>query len=211
MQWLHYVGERNYTPAEFIKEAKAIGISRRAPANQVGAMHFGDTVLLLTWRGGKPAVFGEFRISRVIFQGEVNAKLKDQLQSEGKIVADNSGAAPVQVKRKCGSYWMGGGCTVRDDVDIPELIEDAEKIHAELLKGEGVPEGETGSLWVMVGGDLTKEYFPPRTLDPAPSFTRGFMRTPDGTHFVDANPTDTGIPTGAPAIVGVEEYQGAMG
>lgn len=205
-QWLTYVGSKHYSPAKFLAEARAIGISRRIPANIAKGMHFGDTVLLMDWRAGRPACFGEFRISRIFFEGEVQSKVVKELKDEDKIVEDHSGAPATVVHRECGDYLMGGGATVRDDVDIPELVEKAEKAHKDLAGEGGVKEGDEGSLWAMVGGELTREYFPPRTLEPAPKFTRGFMHMTDGMSFVDANPTETGIAPKPSSVVGVEQY-----
>ncbi|MCG3177527.1 MAG: hypothetical protein MOGMAGMI_02501 [Candidatus Omnitrophica bacterium] len=207
--YLHYIGGK-YTPRKFIAESKRVGfITRRAPANQVKAMHFKDTVILLDWRKGKPAAFGEFIVTGVVFDGELNAKLIEELKAEDKIVEDNTGGGSVTVDRECGSFSMGGGAGVREDVDIPEIMEKAEKIQAEQQDAVGLGKESRGTVWCMVMGVLTKEYFPPRTLDPVPPFTRGFMQMLEGTTFIAAHGDE--IPHDAPAsqVVGVENYERA--
>jgi hypothetical protein len=207
--FMTYIGGK-YSPKSFIAEAKRVGfITRRAPANQVKAMHFKDNVVLLDWRKGKPAAFGEFVVTGVVFDGELNAKLIEELKKEDKIVEDNTGGPSTQVERECGEFAMGGGASVRDDVDIPEIMEKAERLNDELQGGMGLGKESRGTVWCMVMGVLTKEYLPPRTLDPAVPFTRGFMTLPEGTSFVTAHGDE--ISHGAPSsqIVGVENYERA--
>lgn len=207
--WLHYVGGK-YTPQKFIAESERVGfITRRAPANQVKAMHFKDDVLLLDWRKGKPAAFGEFVVTGVVFDGELNQKLIEELKAEDKIIEDNTGGDAVTVDRECGTFTMGGGATLREDVDIPEVMEKAERIQNDLQAARGLSKAAGGTVWCMVMGVLTKEFFPPRTLDPVPSFTRGFMALPKGTNFVTANGDEISHDATAGQIVGVENYERA--
>lgn len=207
--WTTYIGGR-YTPQSFLAEAKRVGfITRRAPAHQAKAMHFKDTVLLLAWRKGKPACFGEFVVTGIVFDGELNAKLIEELKAEDKIVEDNTGGPSTQVERECGEFTMGGGASVRDDVDIPEIMEKAEKIQAEQQAAAGLDDKSHGAVWCMVMGVLTKEYFPPRTLDPAVPFTRGFMALTEGTHFVTAHGDEISHDAPVSQIVGVENYERA--
>lgn len=207
--WLHYVGGK-YTPQKFIAESKRVGfITRRAPANQVKAMHFKDTVLFLDWRKGKPACFGEFVVTGIVFDGELNLKLIEELKAEDKIEQDNTGGDAVTVDRECGTFTMGGGATLRDDVDIPEIMEKAERIQDELQAARGLSKESGGTVWCMVMGVLTTEFFPPRTLDPVPPFTRGFMQMPADTIFVATNGDEISHDATASQIVGVENYERA--
>lgn len=207
--WLHYVGGK-YTPAKFIAESKRVGfITRRAPANQVKSMHFKDSVLLLDWRKGKPACFGEFKITGVVFDGELNQKLIEELKQEDKIIEDNTGGPSTQVDRECGEFTMGGGASVRDDVDIPEIMEKAERLQDEIQSAKGLSKASGGTVWCMVMGVLTKEYFPPRTLDPIPPFTRGFMTLPEGTTFITSNGDEIAHTVTENSVHGVENYERA--
>lgn len=207
--WLHYIGGK-YTPRKFIAESIRVGfITRRAPANQVKSMHFKDNVLLLDWRKGKPACFGEFVVTGVVFDGELNQKLVEELKSEDKIIEDNTGGGSTQVDRECGDFTMGGGASVRDDVDIPEIMEKAERLQDEIQSAKGLSKASGGTVWCMVMGVLTKEYFPPRTLDPIPPFTRGFMALPEGMTFVASNSDEVSLDATVSQIVGVENYERA--
>ncbi len=197
-QWLHYVGGY-YTPKKFLREARRIGISRRASSNIVKNMNFGDRVLLLNWREGRPAAFGEFRISRIFFDADLQAQVVEKLKAEDKIVEDHSGGASTKVTRECGSYMMGGGASVSDDTTSRDIIETAEKIREE--------EGKQGeALWVMIGGELTGTIVPPQTVVLAdgafPPFTRSFMHMPEGLTFKDEGEA----PAITPAVVGVRGY-----
>jgi len=207
--WLHYMGGK-YTPRKFLDEAVRVGfITRRAPANQVKSMHFKDNVLCLDWRKGKPACFGEFTITGIVFDGELNAKLVEELKAEDKIVEDNTGGPSTQVERECGEFTMGGGATLREDVDIPEIMEKAERIQDELQSARGLSKEQSGTVWCMVMGILTKEYVPPRTLQPAPPFTRGFMQIPEGTTFVSSHSDEISHQANENVISGVENYERA--
>lgn len=209
--WLHYIGGK-YTPAKFIAESKRVGfITRRAAANQVKTMHFRDTVLCLKHRGKNvaPAVFCEFVVTGVVFDGELNLKLVDELKAEDKIIEDNTGGPSMTVDRECGEFTMGGGATLREDVDIPEIMEKAERIQDEMQTAKGLSDGAGGTVWCMVMGVLTKEYVPPRTLAPAVPFTRGFMALPEGTTFVSANGDEIAADVEIRQIAGVGEYERA--
>ncbi|HZQ11020.1 MAG TPA: hypothetical protein VFD70_30900 [Anaerolineae bacterium] len=208
-QWFHYVGGR-YTPRKFIEESIRVGfITRRAPANQVKAMHFGDTVVLLDWRKGKPAAFGEFIINGVMFDGKVQQKLVEELKAEDKIVQDDSGVPSVKVERECGDFTMGGGASVREDVDIPEIMEKAERANNDMQGELGLKDESKGSLWCMVKGTLTKTFIPPRTIDPAPPFTRGFMQVPEGTQFIASHADEHVHNEAERTVTGVGEYERA--
>ncbi len=172
--YFHYVGGK-YTPEKFIAEAREQGISRRAPASQVKSMSFGDRVILLDWRGGRPAAFAEFVISRVFFDPEISKAVGEGLLEDGRcefqdFTADGGGG--VEVDRACGSYTIGGAFMCKDDVTLGEVFERAEEADK--------ARGGDGNLWCMVGGYLTQTYPVPMTVLPAPAFTRSFMQVPEG-------------------------------
>lgn len=211
--WLTFVGGK-YTPQKFVAESHRVGsITRRLPANVAKGMNFGDTVLCLQWRGKSvpPAVFAEFRINGIVFDGEIGQKVTAKLKAEGKIIEDNSGAAPVQVDRECGSFSMGGGSIVRDDVTIQEIVDIAQALADEDADAQGIAKADKGSLWCMVSGILTKTYAPPRTLNPAPKFTRGFMGLAEDMKFSDANADALSVTADqtAPRVAGVSNYEKA--
>jgi hypothetical protein len=209
---LTYIGGK-YTPAKFIKEANKFGITRRLPANIAKSMNFGDTVLCLQWRGKgiPPAVFAAFIINGIVFDGDIQKKVVEKLKAEGKIVQDNSGAAPVHVQRECGDFLMGGGAYVREDVSIGEIVEIAQAAEGEDQDAAGIAKADKGSLWCMVSGTLSKTYLPPRTLNPAPNFTRGFMALPEGMTFAEENAdrVDVAEDAAKARVVGVTNYEKA--
>ena len=228
--FLHYVGGR-YSPQTFIAEAQQYGITRRANAQNVKALNFGDTILLVDHRQGRPAVFGSFTLTDIIFDANINAELLPLLQANGVVESvQDFGGSPITVRRKCGSFTITGSVSLRtrgedetptaDEtqdaetteeeprISVAELIELAQAIQAQQQSALGVGDEERGSLWCMVGGSLTTTYFPPRTLVPAPAFTRGFMRLPEGTSFVETNPESINEPN-APRMVSVGQYERA--
>lgn len=222
--FLHYVGGR-YTPQTFVAEAQQSGITRRANAQNVKALNFGDTVLLVDYRRGRPAVFGSFVLTDVLFDAEVNAELLPLLEQNGVVERATTFDSPVVIRRKCGKVVISGAISLRTRGDsegaedaaaepdapritVAELIELAQAIQAQQQSALGVADAARGSLWCMVGGALTTTYLPPRTLLPAPPFTRGFMRLPEGTTFAEAN-AETVAQPGATMLVSVGEYERA--
>ncbi len=197
--YFHYVGGK-YTPQQFIAEARQQGISRRAPASQVKGMAFGDRVILLDWRGGRPAAFAEFVISRVFFRPEISQAVGEGLLADGRCEYEDftaDGGGGLEVSRECGSYTIGGAYTVKEDVTLAEVMERAEAADR--------ARGGDGHLWTMVGGYLTKTYDVPMTVVPAPAFTRGFMHVPDGARIGEAPAVDAAA--AKPQVVLVENYE----
>lgn len=227
--YLHFVGGR-YTPQTFITEAQQYGITRRANAASIKNMNFGDTILLCDWRRGAPAVFGEFVLTDLVFDADINSELLPLLQEQGVVESvDSAPGGGIVVRRKCGTFTMTGSVTIRtasgesgsadsseneDEseqaeqprITLREMIELAQTIQAQQQDGLGIDEDLRGALWCMIGGRLTATYFPPRTLAPSPKFTRGFMRQPDGMTFAVENADQHETPH-APRMIGVANYE----
>lgn len=190
MRWLHFVGG-HYTPKKFLAEAKSQGISRRCPTTVAKAMSKGDEVLLLDWTGREAKHFATFSVDTLFLDS-----------AHSKAAADKLGLAPASssgrmVVRECGSFVLGlrfstGGHTLR------ALIEAAEA--AGPLKS------------VMIGGSLTEELDPQKTI-PGIGFFRGFAReTPSQAAPVAAKAnakTVLGLsPASTPGILwGIEGYK----
>jgi len=178
MHWLHYVGGF-YSPAKFIAEAKRNGVARRVSPSMAHTMSFGDVVTLLNWRGGEPAAFAAFTITRITLQADIAQMVGDQLAEEGKA---HSVAGGGQVVRECGSYDIQAVYAV--DVPLEEIVEKA----VQTAKKLGV------KCSFMVGGPLSQVFDPPYSVD-AP-FTRGFIKAGE-----EANSAND------PQIVGIEGYK----
>ena len=162
MIWLHYVGGF-YTPKKFIAEAKKLGISRRVAPNVARFMNYGDVVKLLDWNKGQPLLFAEFVISGISMDAQISEQLTQELIQEGKARLISQGGNTVV--RECGSYVASA--TYEIDIDLGEVVEKADEIAAKLqIKPK-----------YMLTGHLTHIYNPPTVLNPAPRFTRGFIKT----------------------------------
>ncbi len=173
--WLHFIGGYYRTPDHFLTETQKQGFSRRVPAQVALGMHFGDKVIFLRF-GGQTAktvfAFGEGVVTRVTFSAEIAAQLGQELEGRG-LAEYTPGGETIQ--RECGAYIMAGTWTVAPEVDIPQLIEAATR----LAQAQGV----STPLFVMLGGELMAAYDGPVFLDPAPHFTRGFIKTEPGSTF----------------------------
>ena len=172
--WLHFIGGYYRTSALFLREAKKHGFSRRIPAQVARGMHFGDKVIFLRYGGqtAKPVfAFGEGIVTRVSFDAQIATQLGQELERRGLAEYTPGGDT---VLRECGSYLMVGTWTVAPEIDIPQLIEAAMRI----AQAQNLP-----SLFVMLGGELTAAYEAPVFLQPAPHFTRGFIKTEPGSTF----------------------------
>lgn len=161
--WYHYVGGTYASPEAFLREARAQGISRRVPLAFARAFRFGDRVVLLRWLGKDRGVqaFAEFTVSSVVLQGETSKAVGDLLREQGRAEWSDAGAGKVE--RECGSYFVGGCWLVQ--ADLSEIVQLA---------------FELGGDFCMIGGGLSAVYPEPVLLDPAPPFTRSFLRVPDG-------------------------------
>ncbi len=172
--WLHFIGGYYRTTERFLSETQKQGFSRRLPAQVARGMHFGDKVIFLRF-GGQTAktvfAFGEGVVTRVTFGVEIAAHLGQELERCGLAEYAPGGET---ILRACGSYVMAGTWTVAPEVDLPHLIEAATR----LAQAQGAT-----PLFVMLGGELTATYDAPVFFQPAPSFTRGFIKTEPGSTF----------------------------
>ncbi len=173
--WLHFIGGYYRTPDHFLTEGKKHGFSRRIPAQVARGMHFGDKVVFLRY-GGQTAktvfAFGEGVVTRVTFDAQIAAQLGQELERRGLAEYTPGGET---VLRECGTYIMAGTWTVAPELDLPHLIEAATRI--------AQAQGATTPLFVMLGGELTAAYDNPVFFQPAPHFTRGFIKTEPGSTF----------------------------
>jgi len=116
MHWLHFVGQKYYTRAQFVKEAKTYGITRRVSLQVLRSMDWGDTVLLAIVEGKSPVLFGQFSISVLSGLSDVASKALEAFFGLEKI--DDGGRV---IARGCGSYVTGP--SYRIDASLPEIAE----------------------------------------------------------------------------------------
>ena len=166
-----YIGGAYKGTDRFLREARKQGITRRVPANTARGFHFGDRVVLLRYRGkGKVLAFGEMVIKEVIFDAEITKKIAEALIEAGAAEYSPGPLGGTHVHRECGSYLMGGSFQITShEVDIPQLIKWAKEIAGD------------DTVFCMIGGNLIEEYS--TWLDPAPNFTRGFIKMEEGDTF----------------------------
>jgi hypothetical protein len=179
--WLHFIGSYYRTSDLFLVETQKHGFSRRIPAQVARGMHFGDKVIFLRYGGASSRMtttaktvfaFGEGVVTRVTFAAEIAAQLGQELERRGLAEYTSGGDT---VLRACGSYLMAGTWTVTAEMEIPLLVEAATQI--------AQAQGATTPLFVMLGGELTAAYEAPVFLQPAPHFTRGFIKTEPGSTY----------------------------
>lgn len=184
--WMHYIGGYYDSVERFIREAKRQGVSRRIPLQVARGMRFGDRVILLRYHDKTTvSAFGEFVVRNIFFDDAISQAVGKRLEETGKAQYFEGGGS---VMRECGSYIIAGTWLVT--VEIPEIVDIA------LELSEGKP------AFAMIGGPLTKVYQPPVFLDPAPKFSRGFIRSnlDDATfEFADGPEEDH-------TIVGIQSY-----
>jgi len=168
--WMHYVGGSYKSTDHFVREAQHHGISRRIPAQVARGMAYGDRVVMLRW-GGPDCVtaFAEMTITKLVLDSDMADKVGERLREQGKAAYTQGGET---IQRECGSYFICG--TWHVDAEISEVMDIAIQI----------AEAEGRSVFVMVGGTLTKTYADPILLQPAPKFTRGFIRADNEAMFV---------------------------
>jgi hypothetical protein len=92
------------------------------------------------------------------------------LEEQGNATYTEGGG---MVSRECGSYMIMGTWNV--DAELPEVMDIVTEIAAE--------KGMMDATFVMISGELTTVYDDPVYLEPAPPFTRGFIRVDDGATF----------------------------
>lgn len=162
--WLHFIGRYYDTPDRFIHEAKRSGISRRAPAQTVRGMQFGDRLVFIRYNNARNVMaFAEGKITGVTLQGEIAKEITEQLMAEGKAKYHGGGGGGTPVHRECGSYIVIGYWSVT--CPLSEIVEKA--IEKANERGE--------KLFVMVNASLEESY-EPVMLIPSPKFTRGFIK-----------------------------------
>lgn len=164
--WMHFIGAGYYADdKKFTREAKKYGISRRAPAQLVRGMEFGDRLVLLRYLAkGSVFAFGEARIHGITLEGDISKQVGERLIAEGRAEYQDGGGA---VERECGSYLVLGTYSVK--ASLKEVMSIAQEIHAR--ENGDVP------MFVMVNARLTEAYKEQVFLQPAPKFTRGFIRS----------------------------------
>jgi hypothetical protein len=173
--WLHFIGGYYNNTERFISEAEKYGITRRAPAQTVRGMQFGDRLIFLRYgaRGKATFAFAEARITGVTLQGEIAKQVTAELVAEGKAeFQGGGGGGGTLVNRECGSYLVVGSWTVK--CDLSEVVKRA------IAKAEATGE----ILFIMVNAQLTQAYAQPVSLSPAPKFTRGFIKAKDDASYL---------------------------
>lgn len=165
--WMHFIGTGYYADEKkFIREAEKYGISRRAPAQTVRGMEFGDHLIFLRYLREKSVfAFAEARIRGITLEGSISKQVGEQLIEEGRAEYQDGGG--MEVERECGSYLMMGTYTVK--ASLKEVMNMALEIHAR-------ENGDT-PIFVMVNARLTEVYAEQVFLQPSPKFTRGFIRS----------------------------------
>lgn len=167
----HFVGSKYDNPTRFVEEAKRVGWSRNVNAYFARGLHYGDRIVFLRLlRNKQVQAFAEGRITSITFKDPTLSKLlTDSLVKEGKATY-HPGSQNIQ--RECGSYLVIGAYEVSNDLDIPEITARAMAIAKE----------HNLDLACMIGGDLVRNY-KPVFLQPAPKFTRGFLKATDDETF----------------------------
>lgn len=193
--WLHFIGGYYKSTEMFVSEAKRQRISRRAPAQQVRGMQFGDRLVLLRYmRKAQVMAFAEAQIVGITLDHEIAEAVGDELQKQGlaEYHAPGAGGGTI-ITRECGSYRMCGSWSVRCELsDVMEIA-----INAAGEKGE--------TLFVMVNAELTQAYESPTYLQPAPKFTRGFIKPADQSIY-SITPVETVV---EPEMWAIQNYQKA--
>lgn len=190
--WMHFIGGYYSSTDKFIREAQGPGgIARRIPAQVARGMAFGDRVVLLRYNGkNNVQAFAEMVLDSVTFEGDFASKVGKKLVEQGR-AAYTPGC--ISVSRECGSYIIAGVFEVASDVSLSEIVQMAQS---------SASEGE--SVFVMIGGHLSKVYDTPVLLSPPPKFSRGFFHAEDGTFVYEGG---EGEPPNR--VIGVQDYRKA--
>jgi len=193
--WMHFIGGYYKSTDKFINEAKLQRISRRAPAQQVRGMQFGDRLVFLRYhKKDVVSAFAEAQIVGVTLDHEIAKVVGDKLKEQGlaEYHEPGSGGGTI-IQRECGSYLMCGSWSIKCELsDVMEMaIETAKE------KGE--------TLFVMVNAELVQTYDAPTYLQPAPKFTRGFSKLVDQSQL-SITPVETVV---EPEMWAIQNYQQA--
>lgn len=103
--WIHWIGNAHYTPYQFIKEARKMGVSRRIPPHILKQMSWGDRIYCATREPGKknPVVFGYF-----ILESLVGIQVQDMPEDLKGKVRNIEDPGLLAVERGCGYLVVGG-------------------------------------------------------------------------------------------------------
>lgn len=187
--WLHFIGGYYKNEQKFVREARKFGISRRAPAQMVHAMEFGDRLIFLRYVKGQAAfAFAEGVIVGITLDGAIAKKVGDRLIDEGKATYSEGGGI---VERECGSYMVLGSFQVT--ATLKETMAIALEFHHKQESAD--------PLFVMVNAKLIRAYKAPVYLSPSPKFTRGFIRSDDSSFIAP----DDFVPERQ--VIGIEGYE----
>lgn len=134
MYWLHFIGQKYWTPASFKRESSKYGVSRRISAKTLKDMAYGDIILLAYWDGRKSIIFGKFKLTTVYYtdpdllkkidpsliENKVTAKLVNRGCGSYVIVSENETSVPIQAIAEASSdgFFMIGG----EFEDMPRII-----------------------------------------------------------------------------------------
>lgn len=175
MTWMHFIGGYYSNTDKFVAEALKTGISRRASALSVKNMNFGDRIILLRYgRNDSTHAFAEAEVTGISLDHEIAQKVGLELKATGKATWHEPSGGAITIIRECGSYNVSGTWTV--DAPLPEIIDMA--IRAS---------GDT-PLFFMVNARITEVYDNPVYIQPAPKFTRGFVKCPDDSEYFITEP-----------------------
>jgi hypothetical protein len=112
--WLHYVGRGLYDVDSFVEEAKRYGVQRGIAFYKLRDFRWGDEVLLATYLNQNGEVFGYFVVEGITHN--MPPELCEKLISKLDVVAVKNDP-PKFERRRCGSYYLGGGVVVRDSLE----------------------------------------------------------------------------------------------
>jgi hypothetical protein len=187
--WMHFIGGYYKDTDKFINEAMKHRVSRRAPAQMVRAMEFGDRLVLLRYyRDESVSAFAEAQIIGITLDHEIAKIVGEQLHCE---YHEPAGGSSV-IERECGSYMHTGTWIV--NASLRDVMEIAMKAARE--RGDE-------PLFVMVNAELTKIYEQHTFLQPAPKFTRGFIKAPDQAAY-SLEPRD---PVAEKIVIAIRNYR----
>lgn len=169
--WLHFIGGYYKNTDRFIDEAIKSRISRRAPAQMVRNMQFGDRLILLRYERDQVYAFAEAQIIGITLDHEIAQAVGEQL-AEKATYQEPSGGAGQEIERECGSYFLMGTWTV--NANLQEVLDIALKI---------AEEKRSTPLIVMINAELMQIYESRVYLNPAPKFTRGFTKVSEQSQY----------------------------
>jgi len=123
--WLHWMGNTHYSVANFIKEARKIGVSRRVPLKILRNMEWGDRIYLVSRVPGltSPVVFGYFEVDRLV--GIQIDEMPEELRKKVENVEDPDSDFMFVEKRGCGFVVIGAFYAT--SLGVEELAEYADK------------------------------------------------------------------------------------